>query len=116
MLLSSPRGSSRHNTRFHRDSSAAEAEGPIDLWVPAIIEAAQAARRKAPTGTQDALSELRQVEHANQHAIRALVQHGLATGMTWQQIGTALGTSRQAAHRRYGSLPSPASRRPRPAP
>jgi len=99
-----------------QSSLTSVAEGPIDLWVPAIIEAAQAARRKAPTDTQDALSELRQVDHANQHAIRTLVQHGLATGMTWQQIGSALGTSRQAAHRRYGSLPSPTSRRPRPAP
>jgi hypothetical protein len=70
-----------------QQSLTSEAEGPIDLWVPAIIEAAQAARRKAPTHTQDALSELRQVDHANQHAIRALIEHGLATGMTWQQIG-----------------------------
>jgi hypothetical protein len=99
-----------------QSSLTSEAEGPIDLWIPSIIEAAQAARRTAPTDTQDALSQLRQVDHANQHAIRALVQHGLATGMTWQQIGSALGTSRQAAHHRYGSLPSPTSRQPRPAP
>lgn len=86
-------------------------ERPVEFWVPAIIEAARAAGRKAEIETGDALFELRQVERATQAALRALVEHGLAAGMTWQEIGAALGTSRQAAHERYGALPSPASRR-----
>jgi len=91
-------------------------ERPIDFWALAIIEAAQAARLKARTDPGDALFELRQVERATQAAIRALVEHGLAAGMSWQELGAALGTSRQAAHERYGSVPSPSSRRPGPGP
>jgi hypothetical protein len=87
-------------------------EPPIDFWTTTIINTARAARQKAQTDTADALFELHQVDLATQAATRALVEQALAAGITWQQIGAALGTSRQAAHERYGSLPSPASRRP----
>ncbi len=36
--------------------------------------------------------------------ITALVAAAREYGISWQQIGTALGISKQAAHERYGSL------------
>ena len=83
----------------------------MEFWGPAIVDGARAAKRKATSSSTEALFELRQVERAVQAATRALVQQALSQGHTWQEIGAAIGTSRQAAHDRYGDLDSPSSRR-----
>lgn len=49
------------------------------------------------------LSVMSQMAKAVEHETRAYVRHALADGATWQQIGDALGISRQAAHKRFSA-------------
>lgn len=50
----------------------------------------------------DTLGALRLVELAAAQARRAVVLRAHAEGYTWQELGDALGTSRQAVQQRYG--------------
>ena len=49
----------------------------------------------------DMLGRIRLVELAADQARRAIVAEARADGSTWQEIGDALGTSRQAAQERF---------------
>ena len=51
----------------------------------------------------DMIGSLRLVELAAAQARRAVVTEARLAGYTWAEIGDALGTSRQAAHERFGS-------------
>lgn len=50
----------------------------------------------------DMIGAVRLVELAAAQARRAIVAEARAEGRTWEEIGDALGTSRQAAHERFG--------------
>jgi len=50
----------------------------------------------------DRLGALRLAEHAIEYARRGVIEDARADGWTWQQIGDALGTTRQNAQQRYG--------------
>lgn len=50
----------------------------------------------------DLLGIIRIVEQAAEQARRAVVAEARAAGVTWQELGDALGTTRQAAQMRYG--------------
>ena len=52
----------------------------------------------------DMIGSVRLVELAAAQARRAIVDEARAAGYTWQEIGDALGVSRQAAHERFGSV------------
>lgn len=49
------------------------------------------------------IGSVRLVELAAAQARRAIVTEARAGGFTWQEIGDALGTTRQAAQMRFGS-------------
>lgn len=48
------------------------------------------------------LGQIWLVEKAVEQARHHTVRQARAAGFTWEQIGDALGVSRQAAHERYG--------------
>jgi hypothetical protein len=50
----------------------------------------------------DMLGSVRLVELAAAQARSAIVNEARASGYTWEEIGDALGTSRQAAQQRFG--------------
>jgi len=50
----------------------------------------------------DQIGAVRAVEVAADQARRALVAEARAEGRTWEDIGGALGVTRQAAHERFG--------------
>lgn len=54
--------------------------------------------------TADALVAARSLEHALLSVYDALVVRARAEGMSWPEIGRALGVSHQAAHRRFAPL------------
>ena len=51
----------------------------------------------------DMIGAVRLVELAAAQARRAIVAEARAEGRTWDEIGDALGVSRQAAHERFSS-------------
>jgi len=51
----------------------------------------------------DMIGAVRLVELAAAQARRAIVTEARAEGRTWDEIGDALGVSRQAAHERFSS-------------
>lgn len=53
------------------------------------------------------LAEMLEVERAMQEAIRTAVRLQIAAGRSWSEVATGLGTTKQAAHLRFG----PASNR-----
>lgn len=50
------------------------------------------------------LGTLSKMEQAIDDEIRMYVSGAVKSGATWQQIGDALGVSRQAAHKRFSRL------------
>lgn len=50
------------------------------------------------------LSTLSRMEHAIDDEIGMYVRSAVKKGATWQEIGDALGVSRQAAHKRFSRL------------
>lgn len=53
------------------------------------------------TDPLDTLGQLRLVELAVQQARRAVVERARDDGYTWEELGDALGTTRQAAQQRF---------------
>lgn len=51
----------------------------------------------------DQIGQVRLVELAAEQVRRAIITTARAEGRTWQEIGDALGTTRQNAQQRYGS-------------
>ena len=84
-----------------------------DDTVPALIARADALGLTARWGAlHDALDgddwarglkAARDLRAALDDAERAAVEAARSAGATWEQIGEALGTSRQAAHRKWGA-------------
>ena len=56
--------------------------------------------------TLDMLGAVRLVELHAAATRRAIVADARAEGRTWQEIGDALGITRQSAHERFGSAPT----------
>lgn len=50
----------------------------------------------------DMIGSVRLVELGAQQARQAIVREARAEGRTWEEIGDALGTTRQAAQQRFG--------------
>lgn len=57
-----------------------------------------------PGRSLDAVQALRMIAQTAESAQRQAVRHARADGASWDEIGRALGTSRQAAHERYAPL------------
>lgn len=72
-----------------------------------LIAASEGVARAEDYG--DMIGAVRFVELAADQARRAVVAEARAAGTTWQEIGDALGVTRQAAEARFGDRP----RRPR---
>jgi hypothetical protein len=71
------------------------------------LEALYVAANAASTHPLDALETLAEIKSVTTSVVTwQTVQEARAAGSTWAEIGTALGTSRQAAQERYGDAPS----------
>lgn len=62
----------------------------------------------------DAVGQAQRLAAASERTLRRSVDRARADGSTWQQIGSALGISRQAAFQRFGSVLDPRSGLPQP--
>lgn len=75
--------------------------------IDTLIAAAEGVARTQDYG--DMIGALRFVELAADQARRAVVAEARAAGTTWQEIGDALGVTRQAAEARFGGRATPSS-------
>ncbi len=63
-----------------------------DAWVPPVVDWVSDRLRALEVARLDIVAE--QVK---------TVQHARSVGMTWEQIGDAMGITRQTAHQRWGA-------------
>jgi hypothetical protein len=71
------------------------------------LDSLYAAANQPATHPLDALETLAEIKSVTTSVVTwQTVQEARAAGSTWAEIGTALGTSRQAAQERYGDAPS----------
>lgn len=74
---------------------------------PYLATARDAVRRLLPDGSGpehllDGLAAAAQLRERLDWILLSLVGEGRAAGLSWSQVGTALGVRKQAAHQRYG--------------
>lgn len=60
------------------------------------------------------LAETQALQEVTAARVRLTVAHARRRGYTWEQIGAALGVTRQGAQKRYGADPTPPPTRPGP--
>lgn len=80
---------------------------PYDaLTSPYVIEAHGLLQRLYldPRPPHERLAVLAMIDRLLKAAIPNTIQDAVDQGATWQQIGDALGVTRQAAHSRYGYI------------
>lgn len=69
-------------------------------------EARNASDYAAEANSKAALKSLMWTMRAAEAATRDAVEQAREAGMTWEQVGQALGVTKQAAQQRYGIPPS----------
>lgn len=69
----------------------------------ARLTAAVIKRRRGSLPLMQAVIAARTMTELAQQTLQHLVEEARAAGHTWQEIGDALGTTRQAAFQRFGS-------------
>ena len=84
---------------------------------PAAVEVADAARRLAAAlsragAPQEAVAAARDLSAAADAALQAAIDRARAAGVSWQELGDMLGTSRQAAFQRFGHPVDPRTGEP----
>lgn len=75
-------------------------------YIGAVRRMIRAAGRRAGEGDELELSELVGLRDAVEEAIRDAAQGQVASGRSWSFVAAGLGTSRQAAFKRYGHVRS----------
>jgi hypothetical protein len=104
-------GTDRHEYLDAMDDGASGGDDP------AAVEVADAARRLAAElsrvgSPQEAVAAARDLSAAADAALQAAIDRARAAGVSWQELGDLLGTSRQAAFQRFGRPVDPRTGEP----
>jgi hypothetical protein len=75
-------------------------------FIDAVRRMIRAAGRRVAEADEFELAELLALRDEIDQAIQTAVDGQLATGRSWAQIAVATGTTRQAAHKRWGQSTS----------
>jgi hypothetical protein len=90
-------------------TGAAAAGSPVEPAASAVLALADLLSHAGPETTMRALASLRLA--VCDDLVSAVVE-GRAQGMTWQEVGDAIGVTRQAAQQLYGRFAPPPPGRP----
>lgn len=71
-------------------------------FLSAVRRMIRAAGKRVADADEFELAELIELRREVEDAIQTAIDGQLATGRSWADIATATGTSKQAAHKRYG--------------
>lgn len=87
----------------NRESLLAEKLAALEKWAD---EVDPADLKPAPLESLGAISVLMDRQEEISRALAQAVADARSRGRTWSEIGTMLGVSKQAAHRKYGAITS----------
>lgn len=83
-------------------------------WAVVDRQVVEVLATRSYDATLTVLAEAQALEEVAATRVRLTVGHARSNGATWDQIGSALGVTRQGAQKRYGADPLP-PREPLPA-
>lgn len=84
-----------------RESFLAEKLAALEKWAD---EVDPADLKPAPLESLGAIAVLMNQQEEINRALAQAVADARSRGRTWSEIGTMLGVSKQAAHRKYGAI------------
>ena len=87
----------------NRESLLAEKLAALEKWAD---EVDPADLKPAPLECLGAIAVLMDQQEEINRALARAVADARSRGRTWSEIGTMLGVSKQAAHRKYGAMTS----------